>query len=476
MRRFGRVCLPAVASVALSAAAALSLGDAAAASALSRTAGGAGSQLWVSSYNGTGHGFDVATATVASPDGGVVFVTGRSAGTDGNNDYATVAYNSATGVQLWVSRFSQLGGGIPLAIGISPDGGTVYVTGQGGGVSSLDYVTVAYDANNGAQKWVGRYNGPNNSVDVARSLAVSPDGRTVYVTGYSGGSGDSDYVTIAYNAATGARRWLSRYNGRAGGNDQARAVTVSADGRTVYVTGRSQGKRSGYDIATVACNAATGARLWVARYNGPANLNDFGTDLAVSPSGRVVYVTGGTVAPGRRLNWVTIAYNTAGGQAVWSRQTRGWSIINNVGSSVGVTPSGRTVMVANYTTGTTTRTAYAITAYVERTGASRWSRRYAGPAGNNDNLPAALGISPDGSTVYVTGTSDNPASENDYATVAYSIFTGARLWVSRFTGLGNSFDQANALAVNPKGGPVYVTGSSSVGGVLDFATVAYRAG
>ena len=101
---------------------------------------------------------------------------------------------------------------------------------------------------------------------------------------------------------------------------------------------------------------------------------------------------------------------------------------------------------------------------------------YAGPAGNNDNLPAALGISPDGSTVYVTGTSDNPASENDYATVAYSIATGARRWVSRFTGLGNSFDQANALAVNPKGGAVYVTGSSSVGGVLDFATVAYRAG
>ena len=71
---------------------------------------------------------------------------------------------------------------------------------------------------------------------------------------------------------------------------------------------------------------------------------------------------------------------------------------------------------------------------------------------------------------------DNPASENDHATVAYKIATGAQLWVSRFTGLGNSFDQANALAVNPKGGAVYVTGSSSVGGVLDFATVAYRAG
>ena len=122
----------------------------------------------------------------------------------------------------------------------------MYVTGEsvGAGSGSFDYATVAYDAKTGAQKWVRRYNGPNNSVDVAKSLAVSPGGRTVYVTGYSGMQGRYDYVTIAYNALTGARRWLSRYNGRAGGNDQGRAVAVSPDGRTVYVTGRSQGRRS----------------------------------------------------------------------------------------------------------------------------------------------------------------------------------------------------------------------------------------
>lgn len=131
----------------------------------------------------------------------------------------------------------------------------------------------------------------------------------------------------------------------------------------------------------------------------------------------------------------------------------------------------------NYTAGTTTRTAYATTAFNASTGAERWSRRYAGPAGDNDNLPSALGISPDGSTAYVTGTSDSPTSERDYATVAYQIATGARLWVSRFTGLGNSFDQANALAVNPQGGAIYVTGFSEIGLTMgDFATIAYRTG
>ncbi len=299
----------------------------------------------------------------------------------------------------------------------------------------------------------------------------------MYVTGYSGEPGRNDYVTIAYDAATGTRRWMSRYNGPAGGNDQGRAVTVSPDGRTVYVTGRSQGKTSGYDIATIAYNASTGARRWVSRYNDPANLNDFGSALAVSPGGQVLYVTGGSGAPGRHLGFATIAYKSSTGKALWTSRTRGWLIINNVDSSVGVTPDGRTVVVASYTAGTTTRTAYLTTAYNASTGAARWSRRYGGPAGYNDNLPAALGISPDGSTVYVTGTSDNPASERDYATVAYRIATGGQLWVSRFTGLGNSFDQANALAVNPKGGAVYVTGSSEISLTrADFATVAYRAG
>jgi DNA-binding beta-propeller fold protein YncE len=99
-------------------------------------------------------------------------------------------------------------------------------------------------ASPGSELWVKRYNGPASSFDGARAVAVSPDGSRVFVTGASDGSPDTanDYATIAYDAATGSRLWLARFNGSAADlNDAARAIAVSPDGSTVFVTGESYG-------------------------------------------------------------------------------------------------------------------------------------------------------------------------------------------------------------------------------------------
>src|SRR5438067_7389412 len=114
-------------------------------------------------------------------------------------------------------------------------------------------------ATSGARLWARRYAGP--SYDQAASIAASPDGSRVFATGYSYGSGTSgDYLTIAYNASTGAHEWSRRYAGSA--DDEARAVAVSPDSTTVFITGYSVGSSNDRDYLTIAYDASTGTPLW----------------------------------------------------------------------------------------------------------------------------------------------------------------------------------------------------------------------
>ena len=102
--------------------------------------------------------------------------------------------------------------------------------------------------------WIKRYN-PYDTSQRARRVAVSPDGSTVFVTGFSGGP-TADYVTVAYRAGTGAVIWTKRYKGRGDLVAQPVGVKVSPDSSKVFVTGFSHRSTSGEDYATIAYSAA----------------------------------------------------------------------------------------------------------------------------------------------------------------------------------------------------------------------------
>ena len=332
-------------------------------------------------------------------------------------------------------RFYQAPRGEDVSsLAVSPDGNTVFITGtrfgNGGGPGS-DFLTVAYRAATGAQLWIRRYHGPRGGSAGAASVAVSPSGRTVFVTGTStpirNGRPDLDYATVAYRAATGARLWVSRYNGPGNRRDQASSVAVSPTGRTVFVTGSSNRSRKGnsnLDYATVAYRAATGARVWARRYNGPGNNQDFAAAVVPSPDGRTVFVTGTSAGVHSHDDWATVAYRAA-------------------------------------------------------TGARLWVKRHDGPVHSEDQA-VSLAASPDGNTLYVTGDSwlDNPQNRTaptEYVTIAYRAATGARLWARHYQ--NGRADQARAasVAVSPAG-QVFVTGTSqrdNFEGNGDYTTIAY---
>jgi hypothetical protein len=107
--------------------------------------------------------------------------------TGGPFAYATVAYNASTGAQLWIKRWGS--GSWALALGVSPDGSKVLVTGND--------VTIAYNGFTGAKLWVRKY----ASGGIAFALGVSHDGSRVFVTGGAPNpaGGGAIYTTIAYS-------------------------------------------------------------------------------------------------------------------------------------------------------------------------------------------------------------------------------------------------------------------------------------
>jgi uncharacterized delta-60 repeat protein len=271
-----------------------------------------GLKQWVARYNGTGHLSDQALA-LALDHLGNVYVTGFSTDSLYDRDYTTVKYGifgiKWWPVKRWIARYDGSGNGMDVATALFVDGKrNVYVTGSSEQSNfTPDYVTVKYDIT-GEQQWVANYNGPGNDWDSAIGLAVDDVGN-VYVTGFSRNSGiNGDYATVKYNSS-GAEQWVARYDGPANLADQAIAMAIDGIGN-VYVTGYSTGSGTSLDYATVKYDSL-GVEQWVARYNGPANLDDQPTALALDGSGNV-YVTGCSFGSSNSGDYATVKYNGDG--------------------------------------------------------------------------------------------------------------------------------------------------------------------
>lgn len=422
-----------------------------------------GRKLWLARYHGLGYGQP--RAMVVSPNGSTVLVTGftRSGPVV---EATTVAFRAATGDRLWAARYRSGGPGYSddaAAIAVSPDGAAVYVTGEGSSKNGPGYyTTLAYKTTTGAQLWERNYSPSSNSA--ATSVAVSPDGKTVFVTGSTSYGGA--YATIAYNAATGAQRWLASYNGVGGGVTGATSVAASPGGSAVYVTGTVGTSSGAVDFGTVAYDAATGAQLWATIYASPAGENSAGS-LAVSPDGSEVFVQGLSENTGNTgQDYATVAYSAATGSQVWARR---YSNGEGNPSSLVVSPDGSDLFV----TGTETIKGveyYTTRAFSTATGSQVWLRRYLAHPGN----AISMAVSPDGSKVFVTGDiTVNGAPQPDFGTVAYSAATGAQLWTARHSATTGE-SEAQAVAVSPDGGKVFVFGQSPApNGHLVYTVIAY---
>jgi uncharacterized delta-60 repeat protein len=311
---------------------------------------------------------------------------------------------------------------------------------QGGSVQITNDLTTGLHG-----VWTNRYDGPANSYDGARAVAVDSNGN-VFVTGYSESLvGGRDFITFKYSNS-GTALWTNRYDGPANSSDDAFAVALDSSGN-VFVTGYSYGPTGHPDYATIKYSNS-GAPLWTNRYDGGSD--DFATGVAVDNNG-TVYVTGYSYGGGSGNDYLTVAYSNSGAP-LWTNRYTGTGNGYDQPLGIAVDNFGK-VFVTGTSAGSGGLSDCATVAY-SSAGARLWTNRYDGPAHKND---AAVGLAPDGSgNVYVAGYetpigSGNPA---DTLTIKYS-GAGVPQWTNRLH-LGFP-SQATAMTTDANGNAI-VTG------------------
>jgi uncharacterized delta-60 repeat protein len=208
---------------------------------------------------------------------------------------------------------------------------------------------------------------------------------------------------------------------------------------------------------------------WVALYNGPVNLDDEAKFLAVDADGNV-YVTGVSKGVGSGNDYVTVKYDTDG-DVLWVARYNGPGNGWDEAKSLAIDTEGN-VYVTGFSFDSVSSRDYTTIKY-DSWGNEVWVVRYNGP-GNHYDEANCIALDEDGN-IYVTGQSRASGYNEDYATVKYNS-SGVEQWVARYDGPGGHNDMACSMAVDDDGN-VYVTGKSDQLGYYpynyDYATIKY---
>lgn len=315
--------------------------------------------------------------------------------------------------------------------------GALYVAGEShDGHGDSDVFLLKLSTDDGQLLWETRYGGRSpvegREFDAATALDVS--GRRIFVTGRrnSDQMGRSDLLAAAFDTATGKKLWaVAVAKGRAWGAD----VAASPDGSVVYVSGSAR-RDDRRQIILAALRASDGATLWE-YYRAPPGKagRAYGTQLIAT--GDRLYAQGTVRRNRRNYDYLTLAFDVSG------KTTKLWRTFTNsdapgygYGSAMALPPDGKRLFVGgshqdlSQNGGQATASTYALDA---TTGAIVWSDTVMNPMTKFQSA-YELALSPSGEHLYVAGIPDLVPSDHfeNFVARAYAAGDGSVLWTTKY--------------------------------------------
>ena len=417
---------------------------------------------WWAGIAGALSGADSATDVVMAR-GDATFVCGTLQNAAGNADISVTKFLGSVKqwTRLWDGPDHLLDGADSMAL--SADGKWIYVTGaQMKPDGTADIVLLKRAASSGALKWARSYDGPKHKIDVPATVGVDRSGNVV-VAGISENASNVDLVVVSWKSS-GARRWTWRYDGAGHGFDMVQDALVEASG-TTYLTGSITLAGSAATTVTARISPA-GKKVWVRTYKGPDGEGAQATALTRRPGGGV-YVCGGVRRAGSHWDGMVLGYAASGARTAFQFDNGGGGATDQFFNDLAVTSTKAVVAVGRFEMGGVSSCRLLV---------YRPDGTVVSGAGFGGSWPDEFRAvaTDDLGGYYATGTTHFAADQTRVFTWRASVYPSAGTWQSYWQAVASPSNQPTAIAV--RGASACVVGSYASGGVtgVDQLVLMYR--
>ena len=331
-------------------------------------------------------------------------------------------------------------------------------------------LVVAYSRQSGVEQW--RSTLADSYYINPNTAVLSPDGSTLYITGgsydaYVLSAKTSRVMTAAFNTSDGSTRWSKLWNARPDGRDNGTTIATSWDGSEVYVGAVTTPTEGGLDMALIGYSAGDGRQLFSSIYSGPkTGGSDSPFGIGVSKAADMVYLAGWSDATAAEYDADYATVAFALGHQAAGDSADG----DDQENAHGCKNADRGNRHDHHCDPAPPAPPSGPVA-----GQQMWVARYDGIGAHRSDRANALAVDPTGKRVYVTGDSYSSGGAGyGYGTVAYDAVTGNQLWQARFDGGRGGFNSATQIATTA--GAVLVSGQATAPDASngnDATTVAY---